>query len=193
MSEAAVLERKVDIKNQLWYHTHKNGKTDVGFTEDFLASCIRDCWHITPAAKRSIKERSPLITVETNDSQFTVTSPIGGDVLSFSDNAMNFPDKLKESDVICVLGETSSRLKAKVVFNDPATEFFANTWRTAQPMNWDVPPPAPVAADNDGFGLAVPRQEGAVNQTQRTVAQMWAEIREREQAERRVRGAVNPQ
>lgn len=87
--------------NQIWYKT--DGDTiRMGLTRSFLDQ-LDECWHILPPNGRIIKEKSPLFTIETNDSLVSVLSPVAGNFLSWNDRATNFPDKLTDMDVLIEL------------------------------------------------------------------------------------------
>lgn len=124
----AVAAKTVDPKNQIWFS--KDGeRTNVGFTTSFL-EVVRECWHVLPTSTGSvIKEKSPLFAVETNEALFSIAAPITGSIISFSDKAQNFPDKLTEDDVICVLGE---RPKKTAVDEMTTTELVAQLRRAQE-------------------------------------------------------------
>lgn len=103
-----------DEKDQIWFK-QDNDQTQIGFTENFL-SIVRECWHVVPAVKEKVTEKSPLMAIETNDALLTVFSPRSGNIISFSEKAQNFPDKLTSSDVVCVIADkkaTTARQAAR--------------------------------------------------------------------------------
>lgn len=108
--------------------TSKDGKTwfevdgtkvKIGFTKSLLAE-LAECWHIIPASQKVlIKEGQPLLSVETNESLFSIPSPATGIVTFFDNAAMNMPDHLKEDQVICqLIPEEEVKAKKKVEFVD---------------------------------------------------------------------------
>lgn len=105
-------EKLFDSKNQIWFE--KDGDiVRVGFTNNFLAQ-MDECWHILPAGKQ-VKEKDPLMAVETNDGLLSIRSPATGYIMDFSDKAMNFPDKLTAEDVVvCVNGGKKPAEAAKI-------------------------------------------------------------------------------
>lgn len=104
--------------NQIWYE--KNGDVILmGLTRSFLDT-LDECLHIIPTSGVSVKEKSPLFTVETNDCLVSILSPVSGSFLSWNDRATNFPDKLTESDVII-------RLSSKEVAPAPSPPEYVPT------------------------------------------------------------------
>ena len=81
----------------------------VGFTRQFLGE-LDGCWHMLPAAgqKTEIKEKQPLIAVETNDGLFSLPSPVSGIIAFFDNKPMNFPEKLTEDDVVCTIKDAEA-------------------------------------------------------------------------------------
>lgn len=106
MSESAqtVVEKRVDAANQIWYK--QEGKhLKIGFTEQFLPT-VHEAWHVLPTTtKAKVREKSPLMAIETNDALFTIFAPSTGRVIKFNDKARDFPDRLSADDVILTLSE----------------------------------------------------------------------------------------
>lgn len=96
----------VSKDGRTWFQKNKEGKTEIGFTNDFLRD-LDECWHIMAGASSrvSIKEAQPLCSVETNDGLFSVASPVSGVISFFNTRAMNFPDKITSDEVIAVVAE----------------------------------------------------------------------------------------
>jgi glycine cleavage system H lipoate-binding protein len=94
-------EKTTDSKNQIWFQKEGN-LVKVGFTANFLES-LSECWHILPASTGLIREKDPLMAVETNDALLSIRSPAEGVVLNFNNKAMNFPDKLGAEDIILMI------------------------------------------------------------------------------------------
>lgn len=96
----------VSKDGRTWFQKNKEGKTEIGFTNDFLRD-LDECWHIMAGAtsKVAIKEAQPLCSVETNDGLFSVASPVSGVISFFNTKAMNFPDKITSEEVIAVVAE----------------------------------------------------------------------------------------
>lgn len=95
------MSKMTNSLNQLWYQ--KDGDVfNMGLTRNFLES-LDECWHILPTNTSRVKEKSPLFTIETNDSLLSILSPVAGNFLNWNDRATNFPDKLTEADVIIKL------------------------------------------------------------------------------------------
>jgi hypothetical protein len=85
--------------DQVWFKEVNDGVINIGFTQDFLNS-LDMCWHIMPASNVQFKKKSPLFTIETDDSLISVLSPVDGYYSNFNPKAQNFPDKIKASDTI---------------------------------------------------------------------------------------------
>lgn len=104
------MSKMTNSLNQLWYQ--KDGDVfNMGLTRNFLES-LDECWHILPTNTSRVKEKSPLFTIETNDSLLSILSPVAGNFLNWNDRATNFPDKLTEADVIIKLS-TKELVKAE--------------------------------------------------------------------------------
>jgi glycine cleavage system H lipoate-binding protein len=113
-------EKQVTACGKLWYR-EEDKKVSIGFMPGFLEQ-VRECWHVTPAALKRVNEKSPLLSVETDDALFSVHSPVSGEIYTFNDKASNFPDQLTEEDVVCVIGP--ERAKAASL--------------KGRTLNWDV-------------------------------------------------------
>lgn len=82
----------------------RNGEsTKIGFTRSFINS-LNHCWHIMPGNVRQVKEKSPLLAIESHEGLISVPSPVTGNVVFWNDKASNFPEKLTEEDVIVEIG-----------------------------------------------------------------------------------------
>ncbi len=104
------MAKVVDDLNQIW--VEKDGEAvKIGFTRDFLQQ-LDQCWHILPAHNKRFKRKMPLMTVETNDGLVSILSPVDGFLKSFDQKAQNFPDRLKEDDVILHI-TSKEEVKAK--------------------------------------------------------------------------------
>ena len=86
----------------------------VGFTRQFLGE-LEGCWHMLPAAntKTEIKEKQPLVAVETNDGLFSLPSPVSGIIAFFDNKAMNFPEKLTDEDIVCTIKDAAELKKVE--------------------------------------------------------------------------------
>ncbi len=107
------MSKLTDSLNQIWYE-QEGRQIKVGLTSDFLNQ-LDECWHILPAHSHHIKEKSPLLTVETNDGLMSILSPVSGNVLRWETRATNFPDKLTSNDIILVLTSENLEVKPKAV------------------------------------------------------------------------------
>lgn len=140
------------VRGPIWF-TDDGKVVNVGFTNDFLKR-MEECWHVMPANTRTVREKAPLITIESNDEMYSIPSPISGNILSFSQTASNFPDKLKEGDIVCSITREEIKKQAKAKATAPNFDFngvqqfevpvgLAPRRFVAQFEPMPVPPPAP--------------------------------------------------
>jgi glycine cleavage system H lipoate-binding protein len=146
---------KTFVDGSIWTETDARGVSLIGFRQEYIDQVLGECFHVVQADTRRARKGCPLMVLETNDGTNRVRSPVTGTILTFSDKARNFPDRLTEDDVIVeVLPEgtvlpTTKKAReerASVVINDAAgvarhlnVDLFA---RAAQARNWfdmDVP------------------------------------------------------
>lgn len=102
--------RQQDSSNRLWFET-LGTNTMIGFTKPFL-EIVNSSWHVLQNGVGSVKKDAPLLSVETDDALFAVPSPLDGEIITFSDKAQNYPDKLTEDDVVCIVSSLPAQ-KAK--------------------------------------------------------------------------------
>jgi|SRR5712664_2297847 len=128
-------------REPIWIETNPDGTVNVGLTHNFINQKLQECFHIIQADATDVKRNSPMLVLETNDGLESIKSPITGRILTFSDRARNFPDKLTEDDVIIKILPEGVKLpeKKRAVAKKKVVD------EVAQPVqfNWDnVPPPA---------------------------------------------------
>ena len=73
-----------------------------------------------PADASEVREKGPLLVLETNDGLQSIKTPVAGKVAYFNPKARNFPDKLTDSDTIVTLfpkGYVAPQKAAKKVDN----------------------------------------------------------------------------
>lgn len=130
------------VSGNLWFTTEKD-ETRIGFTRSFIAERLSECFHVLPADTKNVKEKGPLLVLETNDGLEPVCSPVTGRLTYFNEKARNFPDRLTEED--CIVSLSSKELtkisKRMVVdetyqgiVNNNAQQFDFNQ------VNFNVPP-----------------------------------------------------
>lgn len=105
-----------------WFKKNEDGSTEIGLTASFLND-LDGCWHMMQACstKVEVKEEQPLLSVETNDGLFSVTAPVTGVISFFANEALNFPDKVKEDTVVAVM-KPYKKEEPKPIWNDPNFE-----------------------------------------------------------------------
>lgn len=101
--EVAVQEKQVDSSKNIWFRK-KGENVEIGFTPQFLP-IVKECWHVLPATKGEVRQNAPLMAIETCEELLTIFSPVKGSIIKFNTSASNFPDKLTDEDVICVIGD----------------------------------------------------------------------------------------
>lgn len=129
------------VSGNLWFTTEKD-ETRIGFTRSFIAERLSECFHVLPADTKNVKEKGPLLVLETNDGLEPVCSPVTGRLTYFNEKARNFPDRLTEED--CIVSLSSKELKKIapmprinddfVIVNHNAQQFNFNQ------VNFNVPP-----------------------------------------------------
>lgn len=139
-----------------WFERQEDGKTYVGFTEEFLAS-LDGCWHMMAAGgkRTEIKEGQPLCAVETNDGLFSVASPIAGVISVFDNAAMNFPEKLTDDSVVVHMTDKPEEKKTlQEQLDDVLAEMPVPRGRAAQAairqVDWQQMAAAPQRFNDDG-------------------------------------------
>src|SRR5574337_243243 len=85
---------------EVWYETNKDGTISIGFTQDYIRRKMPECFHVVQADVKNVAKDTPMLVVETNDCLESVRAPITGRVKYFNHKARDFPDQLKETDVV---------------------------------------------------------------------------------------------
>src|SRR5260370_11552088 len=89
-----------EYTKDFWIETNPDGTVNVGLTDNLIQSKLQECFHILQANTLAVKENEPMLVLETNDGLESLKSPVTGTVLKFNDRARNFPDKIKEDEVV---------------------------------------------------------------------------------------------
>lgn len=137
------------VSGNLWFTTEKD-ETRIGFTRSFIAERLSECFHVLPADTKNVKEKGPLLVLETNDGLEPVCSPVTGRLTYFNEKARNFPDRLTEEDCIVSL---SSKELTKVV---KTLSFDNYVVQGAQQFNFNIPPAGAWAAAEGVHAQAAP-------------------------------------
>lgn len=87
----------------IWMNKKPNGQVDIGFQQKYISEHLQEAFHILPANHSKIESGTPMMVVESNDGLENIRSPFDGRFVNFSDKARNFPDRLKETDVVLTL------------------------------------------------------------------------------------------
>lgn len=181
---------KTFVDGTIWTERDDRGVERIGFRQSYIEQVLSECFHVVQADTRTARKGCPLMVLETNDGTSRVRSPVTGTILTFSDKARNFPDRLTEDDVIVeVLPEgvtlPSTAKKAKTSAENvriDLTPFF----QQAERRNWFVenPAPAPQAPD--------PVDVGIVDAQERIAQQRVQEVQARNALAANRRGAWRP-
>ena len=107
---------------EMWYETNKDGTVSMGFTQAYINRKMPECFHVLQANVKNVNKDSPMLVVETNDSLESIKAPITGVVRHFNHKARDFPDQLKEADVILMvappgIGEAVPAKSVEVTWN----------------------------------------------------------------------------
>lgn len=122
------------VSGNLWFTTEKD-ETRIGFTRSFIAERLSECFHVLPADTKNVKEKGPLLVLETNDGLEPVCSPVTGRLTYFNEKARNFPDRLTEEDCIVSL---SSKELTKVVKTPRLAGYVGIVNNNAQQFNFNA-------------------------------------------------------
>lgn len=95
----------------VWFNSKPDGRIDVGFQQKYINEKLQEVFHVLPANQSKIEKNTPILVLESNDGLEKIVSPFAGRFVSFSDKARNFPDRLKESDVVLTLFEEQAFLE----------------------------------------------------------------------------------
>lgn len=95
--------KQFDSDNKIWYETETDGTINVGFTRQFLMENMPECFHILPAHNNEVTIRGPLFAIETCSGLKSIRSPFKGIISNFSSAARNFPDRIKEDDIVATV------------------------------------------------------------------------------------------
>lgn len=126
------------VHEKIWCET-QGTVTKIGFNQSFLDT-LEECWHILPANLEKIKVKSPLCTVESNDSLISILSPIGGNFMTWNEKATNFPDKLTENDIVMELSSVAvENIALFETANGPAEGMFVRLGENAINQRWAIP------------------------------------------------------
>lgn len=96
------MSKQVTDTGELWSSETQTGNVQLGFTQSFLNKHQQECWHIIPQLGK-VKKGMVLMSLETNDGLVPVKAPFDGDIVTFENDALNFPEKLTEDTGVIVL------------------------------------------------------------------------------------------
>lgn len=143
------MTKQYDPTNRYWWET-EGSNTKIGFAANLLEK-LGECFHIVPSRRRSkVREKGPLMAVETAGELFSIPSPVAGFISFFDERAMNFPDQIKEEDVVCIIANEEAKPEAlRAVPAQPVRVENGELFRQLEALRrWEqvpraIPPAAP--------------------------------------------------
>src|SRR5271156_6203635 len=84
----------------LWTESGPKGTLRIGFTQRFIEEKLGEGFHVMQADLTKVQKGGPMLVIETNDGLESLSAPITGTIMTFNERARNFPDRLKEEEVI---------------------------------------------------------------------------------------------
>lgn len=108
--------------NLVWSETHADKSITIGFTKKCIDEKLTECFHVMQADAAQVREKGPMLVLETNDGLESIKSPFNGKVSYFNAKARNFPDRIVEEDIILTLRPLDS--KAESVKVKTVSEYF---------------------------------------------------------------------
>lgn len=87
----------------VWSKVHEDKSIGIGFTKQAIEERLMECFHVMQADTQQVREKGPMLVLETNDGLESIKSPFTGRVSYFNSKARNFPDKLTEEDTILTI------------------------------------------------------------------------------------------
>src|ERR1700744_723760 len=89
--------------NLVWSNTHADGSITIGFTKKCITELLPECFHVMQADSQAVREKGPMLVLETNDGLESIKSPFTGRISYFNPKARNYPDKIVEEDTILTI------------------------------------------------------------------------------------------
>lgn len=87
----------------IWSEEHKDKTITIGFTNDAINTKLQETFHVLPADLKEVREKGPLLVLETNDGLLSIKAPFAGRLSYFNPKARNFPDRITETDTIVTI------------------------------------------------------------------------------------------
>lgn len=162
----------------LWSEEHADKTITLGFTKTAIDNQLQECFHVFQADTKEVREKGPLLVLETNDGLQSIKAPFAGRVSYFNPKARNFPDRIKETDTILTLVPKGVVLKKTAPPEKTVSEEFVTV-----NMNWPAPQTRTAA---EVFAQHLREQEREQERHQAAIehARMRRAQAERDQAER---------
>ena len=107
--------------DMIWSEENQ-GVVSIGFTQAFIDGVLTECFHITQSGSILATKGKPMLTIETNEGLKTIKAPVTGTITHFSQDARDFPDCIREDNVIVQI-----KLKSNVVMPTVAKTVGPNT------------------------------------------------------------------
>lgn len=87
----------------IWTEEMPNKAIQIGFTNEFIQQILSECFHVVLTNPTIVTKGKSMFTIETNDGLETIKSPVTGTVQLFNDRARDFPDRMREDDVVLLV------------------------------------------------------------------------------------------
>lgn len=123
---------KVD-HNFVWSQQHDDKTITIGFTKKAIEELLPECFHVMQADSQNIREKGPMLVLETNDGLESIKAPFAGRISYFNSKARNYPDKLTEDDTILTLAPVGSKPEVKIKVG-PVGDYNAFTGRMVEDL-----------------------------------------------------------
>lgn len=99
----------------IWSEEKEDKTIHFGFTKACIENKLQECFHVLLAETKEVREKGPLLVLETNDGVQSIKTPFAGVVSYFNTKARNFPDRLNEEEIIVTIVPKTASVKAKPV------------------------------------------------------------------------------
>lgn len=175
----------------IWSEDHADKSITIGFTQRCITEKLQECFHVLPADASEVREKGPLLVLETNDGLQSIKTPVAGKVAYFNPKARNFPDKLTDSDTIVTLFPKGYVAPPKAAAKKVNPWFNTTEWE----LTATTVAPAPDAATRQLFAEMDRRnaeRQAELNAQRATVPPLVRAPANPEEAARRIRGTRRP-
>jgi hypothetical protein len=165
---------KID-HNLVWSEVHADKSITIGFTKKCIDELLPECFHVMQADATTVREKGPMLVLETNDGLESIKSPFTGKISYFNSKARNYPDRLTTEDTILTIlpPGVEAKTKPKVIGNwvDQRIQFIDFF---EQPV---PPPPAPVQINMEVAEQLIADRRATERRIRNQAVQALAQVR----------------